>query len=307
MSQKEVKELILLIKFAYYKACELSYLSWPFGNLSILLFDDIIEWLLTIIYKRTNFDCENVMSYGCICELAETIKQNNEQLAKNLRCRYGPCVRDIRSIRNKLKHKVKMVSDKDIEFVRKSALELLKGLIKEFFGLEWRELSLVSLVPNDTLRDDLQKTEQLINDKEYKKALQMLAEVFQKFLLDINQKFTQSKLRSPLGGPSIGSLKSKVKQVQNLDIRDICNSIIEKIEYWDSFFMGLSVSRNPRDFVRFWSLTPWAKVGLVQTEKGSEITIASSKPLYEPKEHEVWYCFNFLVDLILDWYSQQLG
>ncbi|RKX49116.1 MAG: hypothetical protein DRP25_06510 [Thermotoga sp.] len=285
--------LLALIKFTYDHAYYISLKPVPLSSLAVILFDDIIEWFLNIICKCEKIECENFNLCQYFEAIVRTIEKRNKRLAEIFGSRQLTAHR-VHRIRNHIKHDGIIVQEKEVQMARNLTLETLQDLIENYFKRSWDEISITLLIQNDQWRQDLQKAESLIQTKQYKKALKTMAEIFIKFLYELNQKVLERYKRPIIVGPDIAQLKQTILRHSSPEkLFDIINGIIDKLWYFETYYTGLIVSTTPTDFLRFWVLTPWAIIGT----NG----ITSSDVQYEPTKQEVLYCFEFLVGLMLKW------
>ncbi|HDH44023.1 MAG TPA: hypothetical protein ENG66_01255 [Thermococcus sp.] len=285
------KEILSLIKYAYFNALELSQHSLPISALSVLLCDDIIEWVLNVICTHKNINCKNLKIKAYLEKIKGTL--TDRQLAKRIDDVYKPLIVYIRDVRNKLKHEGVLPSQEEVEKVQKITFWVLRNLIEAFFDYKWSELSLVSFISIKNLRDKLQQIESYINNKDYKTALRGLASVFEEFIGMIDQKLRNQGKRGLLVGPSINL--SAIGNIKDKNVEEILFAIAKKLRLFENLQIGLCISPIPSEFIQFWMLTPWAQTDVTSKQ------VFTSEVLYEPTEKEVLFCFDFIVDLILRW------
>lgn len=149
---------------------------------SILLLDASIEYLLRII--NYSFDIEfntnkNFDRYG-LAELAGEINKYLKEVY-NVQLPYVTEIKLIRQARNQVQH---AMMNPSVEFKRISGIaeKFFNKCLNLLYGLEISELSLSSLIKNEEIKQQLEKSEQYMHEERYLESIVMARNAFENAL-----------------------------------------------------------------------------------------------------------------------------
>lgn len=149
MKQEVTTRRLVLIKYLYEIGHEQSKQSDTFAGFSILTFHDCVEMLLILIAeKKRKKKQEHFLEYwNVIIDLP-----------------YKEAMENLNNIRKILKHHGIFANKDEIDRCRIDAKVFLTDCFKSYFGYEFENLSLSSLISFNSVKEEINRAELLMNE-----------------------------------------------------------------------------------------------------------------------------------------------
>ena len=293
MEQNTLKRLIF-IKYLYEKGVEQSYKSYPASQMSLLTFHDAIELFLIFAYlhlgglKHIN-DIQFMKYWKEILDLPNGVEISQQ-----------PSVGKLNDARVNLKHRGNFTSDLDIESFRATATSFFNENTEKIFGIEFSEISIVDVVKNQEIKAKLKKAERFLNDNKPEESIKEISDAFYEIINDYESKTTKF----------LGWNNPFEQTDLDLDLKSTCKYVYDDDEFSDAIitnFQKIEVSIyllqetvklmswgiNYYDYLKFRSIIPPFSL------PGQQKLFEKEFKTKEYGEHEVKFCFDFVISLYL--------
>lgn len=278
------KELIIkrlsLIKYLYKIGLDQSHQSETIGSFSVLSFHDSIEMFLKLYAEHRNerseqFDFMKYWEKFPELTLKESMRNLNER-------------------RKNIKHRGILLSKSDIEICRVNTTEFFEQNTHQCFDIEFKAISLFSLINKKSIREYLYKAQDALNMGKNDESITYSAVSFH-HLIYLYEKQTSSPLReSPFsfGSNMFYFMQSSYTQIDsNLD-----HFIQEAAKAIESLQMGLKIvgfGIDYKRFAKFQLLTP-----IITRMVSGKYFLQIWKEKQWSKEN-CQYCIDFVLDSCL--------
>ena len=169
LKQEVTTRRLVLIKYLYKTGVEQSKQVESFAGFSILSFHDSVEMLLVLIAeKKRKKKQEHFLDYW--------------NVIKDLP--YKEAMENLNNVRKMLKHYGIFPSKDEIDRCRIDAKVFLADCFKSFFGFEFDDLSLSSLIAFNSVKEDIDRAELLMKEGRNYECLEKCKTAFMKLLSD---------------------------------------------------------------------------------------------------------------------------
>ncbi len=243
MNTEIIQKKLAIVKLLYNQGVQQSRYTGHSSSFSILSFHDSVEMFLKYLCQLKDVNCSNLnfMEYWVKfpgLTLKEAMRSLNQQ-------------------RVNLKHKGILVSELEIDFCLVNTTEFFKQNTKPFFGVDWTEISLASLIKFEETKKYMQKATLAFNNSNREACIENTALAFNSLV----HEFESNKInvyglspftfgtRSKLADPSKLNLES-TRTVEYLN--QVNRSIKELQETMKIVAMGINFS----EYSKFRLLTP---------------------------------------------------
>lgn len=166
---KSEKNRLILIKFLFEHGKTHVFNKTSIGRIiAIHNFDNAIEWVLKSIALQLGINIIQEKEYLNFYKLWRVIdkeKKNQKKLPLKDEI-FG-----LHDLRNKVQHHANIPSLEDVERYRFFTEEFIKKVLKDYFEINYDELSFISLIENERIREEFLKAEELIKRKKYKECI----------------------------------------------------------------------------------------------------------------------------------------
>lgn len=173
---KSEKNRLILIKFLFEHGKQHTLSDFSIDRMiAIHNFDNTIEWLLKSMALKLeiNIFLSKEKRYISFYELCKEIE---EKISKILP--FKDEILGLHDLRNKIQHHANVPSSEDIERYRFFTKEFIKKVLKDYFEINYDELSFVSLIESRQIREGFLKAEELVKRKKYKNSIALCWKVF---------------------------------------------------------------------------------------------------------------------------------
>jgi len=296
-AEKHVLERLAFLKYIYKVGIEQSGRQHPLSGASLLLFHDAIELYLRLSseYLDIKFGKQdpNFIEYWNL--LAEKIGKGYPTLRTSM-------IR-LNKARVELKHRGTIPSARDIEEYKAITTKFFEENTLEIFRLSFCEISLIHLVTNNAVKNNLLEAKELIKHDKIKESLNSIAIAFEKLIDDYENRKKGQYGRSPFYfGKSMNSFRYLLNGIDNQEFdfkRDLVrfmDDVKDSLESLKKAVKMLSLGLDYRRFVKFNLLTP----KVLKTADGSYHIVEriwGKRGL--PSVNEVEFCIDFVVESAL--------
>jgi len=183
----------------------------------------------------------------------------------------------LHDLRNSVQHYGNIPSGEGTIRYMKEAEDFLKNVVKEVFYIEFSELSLASLIEDESIKSLMAEAEKKLEENKYEASIKLSSEAFY-----------------------LGGIKEQKR------IRELFE------EHWNlgfnNFGSTIQIGIDFRDFAKFRSITPILRLPpssddvLIMTSCKDEIDKWKIESFKQTKEN-AQYCFTFALKYILKWQS----
>ena len=173
---KSEKNRLILIKFLFEHGKQHTLNDFSVDRMiAIHNFDNTIEWLLKSMALKLeiNIFLSKEKRYISFYELCKEIE---EKIGKILPFKNE--ILGLHDLRNKIQHYANVPSSEDMERYRFFTKEFIKKVLKDYFKINYDELSFVSLIESRQIREGFLKAEELVKRKKYKNSIALCWKVF---------------------------------------------------------------------------------------------------------------------------------
>ena len=298
-----------LLKFFYKHAIKHSQTDSKLDNmLAIHHFDLCNEFLLRILADE--FD-KNIDQLITLKNIYDCIHKNLKNL-KGIDISYKTKILRIRKLRNDVQHNAEFKSYDDVKMCFVHTKEFLENTIQQVFHLNFMEINLISLIEQKEFKKDMKNSFDLIKEKKYLDAIEIINSTFEKKLENLKKEGYIPSAHSLLGFSSAWSQKhdirvddisfsffrTKLPEIEQLkeafekeheNIKRISEKILELVDAkFESYTQGImyeiaivGLGINYADYSRYKNILFHARF---------------HKKL---NEEDINFCFDFVVELLI--------
>lgn len=294
INQNLMKRL-MFIKYMYEKGVEQSLKSYPESQMSLLTFHDAIELFLIFSYVHLGGDKHiNDIHF-------KNYWKEISKLPNGVELTQQPSVEKLNDARVNLKHRGNFTSHLDIEAFRATSTSFFNENTEKVFGTDFSDISLVGLVKNQEVKQNLKKAEEFLKDNKFDESINEISDAFYqiihnhdkkiKDLLGYDNPFINCDLDYNINSPcdhgyddDNGFSDVFLTNFENISI---------SIDYLQETVKLMSWGINYYDYVKFRSIIP-------------SVTHSKQGKLFEEEAQtgkndkmEAKYCFDFVINMYL--------
>jgi hypothetical protein len=281
MKVEEIVKRLAIIKYLYNVAVEQSMKPEPLGSVSVLTFHDTVELFLELAAEHLDKGKSgvNFMEYW---GLLPTLTQKES-------------CRQLNTARVGLKHSGVTPSKLMIEGFCATVTNFLEENTLKVFNIKFSDISLIALVRNETTRDFLQESENLLKEGKIEDALDKVALAFSVMIDDYESSKRDRFGRSPFFfGEHLHFLGSFFMHIEG-DLGKFVDRVKESIEALQEAVKLLSLGLDYRRYSRFRLLTPY----ILRTFGGYQIQRIQRGSKGIPVPEDVQFCIDFTIESAL--------
>lgn len=197
-----------LLKFFYKHAIKHSQIDSKLDNmLAIHHFDLCNEFLLRILADEVKVNVDKLVTIENIFDYIH----KNLKIQKSIEIGHKPEILRIRKLRNDVQHNAEFKSYDDVKMCFVHTKEFLENTIKLVFDLNFTEINLISLIEQDEIKKDMQKSFDLIQENKYLDAIEIINSALEKKLGKLKKEGYIPSAHSLLGFSSAWSQKHDIR------------------------------------------------------------------------------------------------
>jgi hypothetical protein len=288
---------LAFVKYLYTVAVEQTKRPEPMCYVSTLTFHDAIELFLQLSCEHLNVSTKRIS----FMEYWDLLNPRISQMSEGQEVTQKESVRRLNDARVALKHHGTWPNRLDVEAHRATATNFFSENTTVIFGLDFSSISLIEIVQNEKVRDDLKQAEEKLEQGNIAAALTQIAVAFRKLIDDYEDKERDRFGRSPfffgesmtfLGGSSVvGSGMGPYGKLY-----DFVDHTAKSVEALQDALKILSLGIDYRRYARFQSLTPHVTAIPSGPYHTHDRMASSGEP---PTQDETKFCIDFVIESAL--------
>lgn len=193
-------EQLVLSKYIYQQGPEQLRNRSPYSaGLAVSLFQDAVEIMLWAVFKQVDADLRGKQpQFEQYWDIIREAKGNKERKSVPLK---GKMI-DLNKARVTFKHNGQLPRDEDVMRFAGYTEKFLSQSAKEFFEVEWQDVSLVSLIRDAPVREKMREAECFLEEEKYRKCIEQCAAAERLITDSLSQKLiapVDSGLSSSIG------------------------------------------------------------------------------------------------------------
>jgi len=278
---------LAFIKYIYKNSVAQSHSPEPMCGASILLLHDSIELFLHLAAEHLDVAINRdtpFMKYWDLLspKLPEGYPTHNSSMLR------------LNSSRVELKHRGTRPCKSDIEGFRVYATDFFKENTPPIFGIEFSDISLISLVKCEKARGNLDEATRLLQEDKRKDAINKIALAFSEILSEYEYGKLPDFSVSPffIGEDLTIQRLGLLQLLNNRHLEDILRPIMDSVEAIQNAFRIMALGIDFRRYTRFRLLTPLI-IQTSETEEIFQITGAEKEP---SSFEDCRFCLDFVVE-----------
>ncbi len=280
MKIKENRLILIKFLFEHGKQHTLSGFSVD-RMIAIHNFDNAIEWLLrsVALQLEINIFLSKEKRYISFYELCTKIEGESKKILP-----FKDEILGLHDLRNKIQHHANVPSSEDIERYGFFTKGFIEKVLKDYFEINYDELSFVSLIKNRQIHEGFLKAEELVRKKKYKNSISLCWEVFS---------FITWEEPADVGfrGGELSALFGAGKELINLIHKDYIEKIYPKNRL--AVEVGRALNQLCLISTSLHFLTLSQKMGFLKIKD-----IVTKKKMSKKDAQDT---LNFMVDVIISW------
>lgn len=241
----EIETIIQRLAFAKYllqKGNHEAQNSEPLSSVAILHYHDALELTFDLILEDKGISSKNLSFMQYFDKINEWLK-TNEKIEISLK----PSLEKLKNRRVNLKHKGLFPSKKDIQESEFTANAIFEGLCKNIYDLEVKDISMVSLIENERVRNHISEAiKEYPDDQENSIADISLA--FEFLLKDYESSKVSIYNRYPF---NFGKNMSKYSMRSSDTFLEFMDDTQEAIELMKKALKILALGLNYKKYMKF--------------------------------------------------------
>lgn len=244
------KELIIkrlaLIKYLYRTGIEQSKLVETVAFVSILTFHNSIEMFLKLLSEHLDIRSDN---FSFLDYWTQIPALTSKESMRNLNVR-----------RVNIKHKGLLPSKSDIEISRVNTTDFFEQNTAKHFGIEFKDISLLTLISYENVRSNLTKAQKELNLINNKSCIEKTAIAFDELLYTYENSKINFFRDSPFSFGREQAFKSSFSmRVEDRKMADFVDKVKESLEGIQKAIRIISFGIDYKRFAKFKILTPNVK------------------------------------------------
>lgn len=210
LNREIIIKRLALIKHLYRIGAEQSRQLETIASFSILSLHDSIEMFLKLLAEHKNIKSESFSFLDYWTSIPTlTLKES---------------MRNLNARRVNIKHKGLLPSKADIELSRVNTTDFFEQNTIIHFGIEWKDISLLTLIQYDNVRQHLEKAQQALEENKIEDCIELVAIAFDELI------YTYEDSKSTYFGSSPFYFG-------------------KDLSFLSSFFMGINDDRKMSEFI----------------------------------------------------------
>lgn len=290
MNQEIIVRRLALIKHLYQMGVDQSKRFDPASAFSLLMLHDSIEMFLKLLAEKNNIDSNNISFMEFWTKFPTlTLKES---------------LRNLNSRRVNVKHKGLLPSKSDIEISRINTTDFFEQNTLSQFGVEFKDISLTSLVSFENTNRSLQDAQNELNKGNYKESIGNSALAFAYLLEEYEASKTtvlEGSLFKVKGNNSFAratSINSAVKD-NNRDLKKLLEYLKDQIEGLQTELKIVGLGIDYKKYIRFKALAPEI-IWVLGQGQGSLMPLVGGERRFRKFNLEnAQYCIDFVIDCSL--------
>lgn len=280
INQNLIIKRLALIKQLYLIGVNHSYEHESIAAFSILSFHDSIEMFLKLLAENNNV---NTDKFNFIEYWKHFPDLTLMESMKNLNAR-----------RVSIKHKGLLPSKTDIEISRINTIDFFDQNTKRYFDLNFKDISLLSLIGNQQVKVLLEEAENGLASKNYELCIEKSAVAFDVLLISYEQSKTSYLRNSPFFfGKRMSFNSSFFMGVKDSKMTDFIDNVKSSVEAMQSAIKIISLGLDYKQYVKFSLLTP----SITRTMGGDYVAQIHGNRKWTKSNCN--YCINFVLNSAL--------
>lgn len=277
MNKELVIKRLALIKHLYKIGLEQSRQVETIAAFSILSFHDSVEMFLKLLAEHKNIKSEK-FSFLDYWNAIPTLTLKESMRALNVR-------------RVNIKHKGLLPSKADIEISRVNTTDFFEQNTKSHFGVEFNDISLLSLIHYENVRIHLEKAQKALDDDKKEKSIELTAIAFDELLYSYENSKTDFYRNSPFFfGKDLTFNSSFFMDIQDRKMAEFIDKVRDSLEGIQKAIKIISFGIDYKKFVKFKLLTP----SITRTMNGKHVAEIWGKKKWTKENCQ--YCIDFVLD-----------
>jgi len=290
MQKESIIKRLSFIKYLVGNANSQSKLAEPMNASSLLSYHDAVELFLDLVSVSLEIPLsKSFMGYWNTINLKLKEKEISELTQKET-------MNKLNKARVGLKHYGNLPSKLNIDEFRIIVNTFFIENSKNIFDIEFKDVSMIDLIPYEKTKKSLQKALSSFKEKNYSECVKNLAISFEYLIREYEQSKTSKYGVSPFFfGRDMSFLSSFHMGYDSRDkMAEFIDNVKDSVEAMQKAVKVLSMGIDYRKYVRFSMITPKPYRILASNEPQAsveeDITISSE---------EFDYCFTFIIESAL--------
>lgn len=295
MVDQSVMQRLAFIKYMVTLALEQSHQAEPLSAISILMFHDSVELFLRLAAEHANVDGKDKSDF--MQYFGDYQKKMGQPLYRR------GSMEELNNARISLKHFGNLPAHLAIEKHRVNVRDFFEKNTKLVFGINFDDISMLSLVKSERVRVELEEAQPLIDTHNHPLALAKIAIAFEKLIEEHQepQGYDAGYFVSTSQIPNFQSILKYIPTDNNLErydpktssfaVNGFFNQLEKMLRSMEDTIKMLGLGLDYRAYTRFRKLVPT----VVHVPGGRYVTESSSsqKPV---SSEECWFCYNFVIN-----------
>jgi len=290
------KKRLAYIKYLYNIGLVQSKQAEPISSFSILALYDSIEMFLILLAEHRSIKQKLVNEFMNYWIHIPTLTQKES-------------IFNLKEKRNEVKHRGRFLSKLEIETSRVNATDFFEQNTFSHFGIEFKDITLLSLVLNSAVRQKIEDAQKFHVDKDYKNFMFSIADAFHTMIFLYEDSKKQRIDKTPFSfGKNISHFHSfQMKGPRNEHGRqlrlatevgdDICkfvDTVRDCLEETKKALKIISLGIDYKKYIKYQLLTPTVNY----IKDGESVFIGGCEEKY-CTEDNCQFCFDFVLDSVL--------
>lgn len=283
-----IQKRMLLAKEFYLNGVESAYKKDPLNRMiAVHNFHISIEITIKSILLKYEIRTEKTLNID-FESMLNAVDGFGDFKENNLKLPYRQEIRNLNSMRNLVQHHVNEPSENDMDDWRLFSYRFLKRVFKSYFEIDFDEISRISFIDNEGLKQYLTQSKKKIDNEDYYSASCLAAGAFE---------YAYSSILSFV--PKSRSAFFITGQLSTKDIKDAFKETLERVEQSEHFSALLASGVSLIDYKKYKDSTPSVHILI----GGGHFYQTFDKTVFN-KESTIWLQ-NFVINTFIKW--QQLG
>ncbi|MBL7692177.1 MAG: hypothetical protein JNM41_11325 [Flavipsychrobacter sp.] len=277
LNQEMLLKRLALVKLLYKGGLELSQQAGPSACFSILSFHDSIEMFLKLVCQHRNIKSDKfdfIEYWNSIPDL--TLKESCNALNER---------------RKNIKHRGLLLDRSEIDSSRVTTKEFFEQNTFKQFGVQFNEVSLLTLVTYPTVRGFLEEASNYLKDEKNQESVGSAAIAFDE-LLTVYEESKHEGYNSPFFfGKSLEFNSSFFMGVKDREMAGFIDNVKKSIEEMSRAIKIVSMGLDYKRFIKFDILTPHVTKFI-----GGSRHLSEGWRIKKLTQANCQFCIDFVVD-----------
>lgn len=286
MDELTMKRLAV-IKQLYLHGVSQSYEVEPMNGFSILSFHDSVEMFMKLCAERKNIRIDRNVNFG-------------DYFTKlpDLLC--NATMSNLNSKRVNLKHYGTLPSKLDIEISRANVADFFEQNTPIFFGIQFNEISLISLIKYDSVKNYMEMAHSDLALNKYKESITNSQIAFKELMACYEEENTK-RFHNPfrLTGhlPHIG-LFNDIRKIDR-DFSHYIDEMKKTIENLEEMSKIIGLGIDYKRYCKFRLLSPYIRMGYSENGRDYDCYINDEHDNRKCNLRNAQFCFDFVIESAL--------